>query len=366
MIPFTTVALLGAGLYALFILFILTGLRRLRPTQHITSVLPFVSVVIAARNEEKNLSQLLSALTDQTYPPDRYEVLVSDDRSTDNTWAIIERYTRQHGQVQGIRITDLVPDMTPKKRALTQAIWKAKGEIILSTDGDCVVPNTWIASMVQALGTTAGLCVGFSTTTSDGSLLQNYQRVDFLALMTANAGVIGHGLAWSGSGQNIAYRTEAFEKINGFIPCAHRLSGDDVYLVQAISRIAPVTFNSDPGSFVRTNPKESLGEFLQQRIRWASNSRGLETTKPLFLLFLISAFISNTAIIPALFFPVLRLGTSLILLVKLILEGSVIFFGARQFRVPLNVRSFAVWALLQPLYIPVVGVMGFIGKFRWK
>ena len=52
--------------------------------------------------------------------------------------------------------------------------------------------------------------------------------------MAANAGSIGWGMAWSGSGQTLAYRRSAFQKINGFEAVTERISGDDMHLIQAI------------------------------------------------------------------------------------------------------------------------------------
>lgn len=367
MILFPSFALIGSLSYFCFIIYILYGLRRLKPAKPLAGF-PTVSVIIAARNEAANLPRLLESLVSQEYPADKLEILIADDRSTDNSWDIIQAFEKKSPNIIGLRIREISKDMTPKKNALTRAIEKSSGEIIVSTDGDCRVSTTWVKSMAEALGNKAGLCVGFSAVDkTELSLLTAFQHIDFLALMVANAGVIGMGQAWSGSGQNLAYHRSCFDEIGGFKPVAQRISGDDVYLVQAISQIKPIVFNSSPDGFVVTDPMPTMGSFLQQRIRWASNSRRLQQTKPLFLLFLISAFITNLAILLSGLLPQLLAVSALTLfLMKYFMEGIVIATGKSQFQQSVTLGAFTLWSIIQPVYIPLVGLLGLMGKFRWK
>ena len=63
------------------------------------------SIIIAARNEEKNLPQLLENLVDQNYPQDHYEIIVADDRSTDRTSLIVKEYIQKFPNLKLIRIS---------------------------------------------------------------------------------------------------------------------------------------------------------------------------------------------------------------------------------------------------------------------
>ncbi len=90
---------------------------------------------------------------------------------------------------------------------LLKAIEKSTGEIIISTDADCRVPNTWVESTVNLFDEETGIILGYSRVDTDSdSLLDHYQSIDFLALMSANAGTVGWDNPWTGTGQNIAYR----------------------------------------------------------------------------------------------------------------------------------------------------------------
>jgi len=262
------------GIYILFVLFFLTGLRRLKPIHQKPDIWPKVSIIIAARNEEKNIAILLDDLSQLDYPVGRLEVVIADDRSTDNTWSIISGFSNRFSYIRGIQIIEPSSEMTPKKFALTQAINQSNGQYILSTDADCRLPKGWVKSMVCHLEDGNGIVVGASSIDpSFDTRFAHYQMIDFLALVTANAGAIGWGRCWTGTGQNLGYSRSAFGKINGFNPVKDRISGDDMYLVQSISRKYPCTFNTDAESFVKTQPVRTFFQFINQRIRWSSNSR---------------------------------------------------------------------------------------------
>ena len=131
--------------------------------------------------------------------------------------------------------------------------------------------------------------------------------------MSANAGTLGWGIPWTGSGQNIAYRRSAFDKIDGFNPVADQVSGDDFYLVQAISKIAKARYNANPDGFVTTKPMNSIRTFISQRIRWASNTRKLFNSNFFFLLFLFMNLFANTIILCGLFYkPLLAISSHVI------------------------------------------------------
>ncbi len=355
-------------LYAAFMIYFFIGLFRLKNNSFITNKnLLSVSVVIAARNEEEYIRDLLDDLSQQTYPQNKLQIVIADDRSTDNTLSIISNYIKKNDNFTAVMISKLSKTMTPKKYALTKAIEKSNGEIIISTDADCRVPNTWVESIVQTFDKETGVVVGYSKIDNKSErFFDHYQAIDYLALMSANAGTLGWGNAWTGSGQNIAYRRSDFDKIDGFNPVADKISGDDFYLVQAISKIAKAKYNMNPGSFVKTKPSDSVGKFISQRIRWASNTKKLFNTDYFFLLFLFVNLFTNTILFSTLllknywqFFPML-FG------IKFLFDTIVLFYGSKLFKTEIKINSYFIWFFLQPLYTPLLGIFSMIGKFRWK
>jgi cellulose synthase/poly-beta-1,6-N-acetylglucosamine synthase-like glycosyltransferase len=355
-------------LYAIYIFYFLTGLYRLSKQPSVYSTLePSVSVIVAARNEEENIGHLLEDLTKQTYDKNNIEIIIASDRSTDKTDEIISQYQSNFSHIKSVKIKTKSEEMTPKKFALTKAIEKSKGDIIISTDADCRVSETWVSSMVRQFDTETGLVIGYSKIDDrDDSYFSNFQKVDFLALMAANAGSFGWGIPWTGSGQNIAYRRAWFNKIGGFDPVSDQISGDDFYLVQSISKIAKTRYNPNPDGFVKTQPMKSLNAFLNQRTRWASNAQKLFNSDFFFLIFLFLNLFVNSILFVGIFITTTWAYLPSFFGIKLLFESLVIAYAAIIFNTKFNIGIYLLWALFQPVYIPMLTLKSMFGKFRWK
>ena len=350
-------------IYGFFILFIISGLFKHKILDYFPeSEFASVSVIIAARNEEENLPLLIEDLSKQDYPLDKLEIIIINDRSTDTTSKILHEATKNYFFIKQIEITEKSLKMTPKKYALNKGILNARGEIIISTDADCRVGNSWVLSMANSTLKSKGVSIGFSKVESS-TIFEKYQCIDFLGIITSNAGACGWGKFWSGTGQNISYFKKDFEKINGFEPVKNEISGDDMYLVQAISKIKTGVVNVDPKSFVTTKPMKTLHSFINQRIRWASNSKKNFKNNNLFFSFLLSAFLSNTLILFSIMTNKIWVYPFII---KAILEGLVLFLGSRLFNTKIDFFTYIIWSLIQPIYIPFISIMGLRNKFNWK
>jgi cellulose synthase/poly-beta-1,6-N-acetylglucosamine synthase-like glycosyltransferase len=250
---------------------------------------------------------------------------------------------------------------------IARRIKLSNSEIIISTDADCRVPNTWVESIVETFDEETGVVIGYSKIDTESERFFNhYQSIDYLALMSANAGTLGWGNAWTGSGQNIAYRRSAFDKINGFNPVADDVSGDDFYLVQAISKIAKARYNTDPNGFVKTKPSDSVGKFINQRIRWASNTKKLFNTDYLFLLFLFTNLFTNTILLSLLLIKNYWQFLPMLFGIKFLFDTIVLFYGSKLLKTEIKINAYLIWFFLQPIYTPILGIFSMIGKFRWK
>jgi len=355
--------MLSTGVYLTFILFIIAGLFRHNEESIIsTDQTPIVSVVIAARNEEKNLPDLIQDLVNQEYPLDQLEVIIVDDRSTDSTAKILIEAAENYAVVKYIRVETLSTEMTPKKHALTLGIEMAKGDVILSTDADCRVGKLWVSGMAYSVIQQDSISIGYSKVAGE-SFFERIQMLDFLGIITANAGAGGWGHFWSGTGQNLAYKKSDFETIGKFEPVKDKISGDDMYLVQSISKLKRGIINIDANTFVTTSAMPAFLDFINQRVRWSSNSKDNAMKNHLFFVFLSSAFLCNSTLLLSILFGY---SWSFAFSLKFILEGSAVFLGGKLFNTKVNPIVYVSWALAQPIYIPVVGLMGLQNRYTWK
>ena len=334
-----------------------------------------VSVIVAARNEEKAITGCLEALLNQTYPKGKYEIIVIDDQSTDNTSEIVTSFLQNNSEMTLLKINEPVANWSHKKYALHTGIEKSRGEIILTTDADCIVKPTWIEGMISCFEEDVGMVVGFSQVgTQDEKLtiFEKLQAFDFLSLMTAAAGTIGNNLPWAASGQNLAYRKKAFERVGGFERIRQRPSGDDVLLLQLISTMTDwkIRFAAREDTFVTTRPVKTMGGFINQKRRWASNSVLQVTLNKRFFAFLVVTFTLNALLLVtlplSLFLRELSLGPWICLLAKAGVDFALLVKGAHLFRRHDLLKYFLLWEILQIPYIVVSGILGTTRGFTWK
>ncbi|MFA6375892.1 MAG: glycosyltransferase family 2 protein [Candidatus Paceibacterota bacterium] len=110
------------------------------------SNLPFVSVVIPCRNEEKFIGACLDSIIINDYPKDKLEILVVDGISNDRTRKILEKYSKE---CRYIKILDNLKKIIPV--AMNIGIGNAKGEIIMKMDGHATYQKNYVSRCVEYL-----------------------------------------------------------------------------------------------------------------------------------------------------------------------------------------------------------------------
>ena len=243
--------------------------------------LPSLAVVIPVRNEAVTLPDLLHDLAGQTNgegKPLAFEVLVIDDASTDDTRARANA-CRPPANLR-LRVLSLAAPAgfvgSHKKLALQQAIGATPSEVIVTTDGDCRVGPHWLSTIQQHFTQHQSLLVsGPVTFTHERSLFERLQTIEFASLIGTGAACLHAGRPTMGNGANLAFRRAAFLEVDGYAGNLHIPSGDDEFLLQKIAERFPhrVSFLKRTEATVRTYAKPSVGEFYQQRKRWASKWR---------------------------------------------------------------------------------------------
>ncbi len=273
MFPVYCISVIIAFLYAIIILSFAAGwIKRKRSRCSIFSGYTVVSVIVAVRNEENTIRQLLSDLMQQQYPEGMLEIIIVNDHSVDRTVAI------SASQVSSGRIIkwyNLPPDKHGKKEALDYGINRAAGELIITTDADCRIKPGWVEAITSCYigNNKPDMMVGMVDIMSAGGLAGIFQEIDVVSLAAVSGGSAAIGRPVLCNGANLAFKKEVYNQLhNPFNSMI--VSGDDVFLLQQFKkcrkRIAGI-FHLE--SLVVTRPAASVSDFANQRIRWASKAR---------------------------------------------------------------------------------------------
>lgn len=333
-----------------------------------------VSVLIPARNEEANIVACLQSVLAQNMDKSLYEVIVIDDHSTDETANLVCQSAAQN--VRLLQLADYIsPNETQsfKKKAIEIAINEAKGDLIVTTDADCIVAPQWlslIASFYELKKVKfIAAPVAFHRETN---LLQRFQTLDFFGMMCVTGAGVHLRLMNMCNGANLAYEKEAFYAVEGFNGINNLASGDDILLMHKIAKKYPdsIGFLKNKRATVYTDAKEKLADFIAQRIRWGTKSANYQEWRV-------------TAILAAVFFHCWCVVFSFLLIlffgkwalalfffqffIKSIVDFIYLNMMSKWFEKPEGMRVFWQSEIMHILYICFIGTAAnFFKTYEWK
>ncbi len=334
-----------------------------------------VSVLIAARNEEKNIEATLRSITNQDYPAELFEIIVIDDHSTDRTAALVKDFPATN-----ISLIDLAKHVAPgstqsfKKKAIEVAIGQAKGSLIVTTDADCLAMPHWLRYIVSYYEIHRPKIIAAPVVfTDEHTLFQQFQSLDFIGMMGVTGAGIHKKFLHMCNGANLAYEKAVFNEVNGFEGVDHLASGDDMLLMHKVVQRYPdqVAYLKQAGAVVTTTPKRSIQAFLNQRLRWATKTTSYQEKQVTIIwglvwLFSVSIVLTGLA---SVFYPFLLWLFLLQFSIKAITDylflGEVARFFGRGDLMRIGVFGAAVfWEIW---YVVTVGLLGSVkAKYEWK
>jgi cellulose synthase/poly-beta-1,6-N-acetylglucosamine synthase-like glycosyltransferase len=338
---------------------------------------PSFSVIIAARNEERNIAACLKTVFAQDIPPDQYEVIVINDRSEDATPEILREFVERHHNLKIITVTETPPGISPKKHAVSTGIKAASNGIIVFTDADCRVLPRWLSTIGKYFNDDDTALVqgitSYSYIAGMNEFFYGLQSIDFLSHGVIAAAAIGADLPINSNANNMAFRKKVFEEVGGYGADSRVTLGDDDHLLQRIwkkgkaSRGYKIRYMANPHASVETVPTETLPALFEQRRRWGSvtvhyGARQVALLSAVFLFYLTIPATAAASLFDASFFPVCLS----LLFVKLCGELALLIPGTRLFGKK-RLRKYILPASLIQLPLVLAAVLtGVFWRFDWK
>lgn len=352
-------------------IFLSSGLRQIRGNNFkFPSYEKTVSVIVCARNEEKNIAQLLDCLIYQTYPKDLTQIIVIDDRSTDKTSEIVLSYKEKFVNLLLVKIERQETGIAPKKHAFSTGLKHANGEIIAQTDADSVVSSDWIEKLTapfcdDKISLIQGI-VKYRFTDKISPILRIYQTLDFASHGIVAAAAINKNIPLNANANNFAFRKKTYEKLGGYGAANNAIGGDDGLIMQNFWQAGEkIFFNVE--SFVETQPEYSWKRLINQRKKWGSETQFYKPvqTAVLAVIFLFYCFILIS------FFTLMSMKYAFIFIISLFfvkILGELLFMSkSLQFFADKKLLPHIIWVSPINLLIVVFSVLsGIFGKFEWK
>ncbi len=353
-------------IYSAVILRIAFYLKEVKPFQEkVDNAVIKVSVVIACRNEEKNLPELLSCLSKQDYHQDFFEVIIVDDNSTDSTFDVACKF-------DGIKNLRVIRNSgAGKKIAIKQGVGESSAELILTTDADCRMGEGWLSSIASFydIEKPEMIIAPVNLSKLNDGFLNSFQIIEWQALQGITAGTAARGNPVMCNSANLGFKRDTF-LIHSYGLKYNLASGDDIFLLQTLKkeRKSCIRRLESSEATVITSPALTLNELLRQRARWASKAGAYKDPYTIFialvtfcinieLLGLYLACMFNQALVFILIASFMTKSASDFALVK---ETN------RKSDKPAKSRYFLVSEILYPVYVLIVSLKALTVKKRWK
>lgn len=360
---------LGIGLcYVFMLFFIRQGIKKV-PIFNDADIKPKYkfSIIIPFRNEANNLNALIHSLDNINYPTSFFEVIFIDDFSEDNSVEIIQDY-HWRNPINFKVLTSLNSEGSPKKRALELGISKAEYDWILTTDADCIVPEFWLKNLNGFVDNNQPDMIIMPVLLKKEKAM-NLELIETLSLQLVTLGTFGLGKPVMSNGANFAFQKSAFITLNGYSGNSQIASGDDMFLLEKFLKSGlKVNYLKSTEVIVLTTPQNSIKDFIEQRIRWASKTGASNNMLLKFIGIVVLAL--NLSIVVALLLTMFQqvsiICIAMLYIMKTVADLSLVERGYKFFSIKQLVPQIMFGNLYYPFLNIYIAIRSMFGGFTWK
>lgn len=279
----------------------------------------YLSIIIPVYNEERFIKQTLEMLARQAYPPERFEIIVVDGMSTDETWSRVEQFGREN-QEMALRLFKNPGRLSSRGRNI--GIHESRGVLVGVIDGHVYLPNDQLFNTMERIKEkTKTLCLARPAPLDVPGLSEGVAYWISLARKT-----------WLGHSRNsyiysdfegyidpmssgFAYDRSVFEKVGTFDENFD--AAEDVEFHFRLKQ-AGIRAYTSPDLLIYSYPRESFNSLFKQQVRYGIGRARLvhkhpggftkETPVPSLIVFFCGLWLISLPLFP--FFPFLGMSLS--------------------------------------------------------
>ncbi|MTB51782.1 glycosyltransferase [Lewinella sp. W8] len=330
---------------------------------------PFLTLIIPFRNEREHLPDLLKDLRAQDYPTDRWEAIFIDDFSTDGGASFLEERTDEHIHLLHlVDAPDALTTIAHKKSAITLAISRSRGQVMVTTDADCRWPSDGLTRIAGEFRSGKEVVLGPVLIDPVRDICEGYQALDLMAYQFLTRASMRGGAPILANGAHFAFRKELFLRVGGYAGVDHLPSGDDVLLLHKFALERP-RYGYVPGTPVMTRPVRGWRNLWRQRLRWAGKAGNY--TEPRLKWAQALSYLTSLSLVVGTLGTLWHPRSLAIVLIawilKALVDGFCLDHIARHYGQRDRMRWYPTTALIYPIFLVAVGTAALLGlRADWK
>ncbi len=367
--------LVGISLcYIILLLCLLYGWNKMKDLDSsVGSAETGFSIIIPFRNEQFHLPALFDSLEHLKYPRNKFEILMINDSSEDESEKLVQEFGEMHPELSIDLLQNQRASISAKKDAIKVGIEHSRFEYIVTTDADCKVPEFWLQGFDTYIKTDNSDLIAapviLDEVHPEAPLYRKFDLIDLMSLQATTIGAFGLGRPFICNAANLCFNKNSFQEIGGYKQSSNYAGGDDVFLLQQFKENErKIDFIRSTSMIVTTAAQKDLGSFIQQRLRWAAKSAGYKNHFARFVA--LTVFLMNAAIIIGLvlclFNPSYLQWLMIAFLVKFNLDFMLIYQAAVFFNRKASMRSYAWSSIAYPFFASGIALTSLFVGFKWK
>lgn len=322
----------------------------------------YFSIIVAAKNEENNLPNLLESFLLLKFPLSNYEIIICDDHSSDNTVNIAKSYQER---IPNLQILSLPAESQGGKRAALQAgITIAKHDRIIITDADCVTQPGWLSELDHCFTSDTQFLIAHAPLIKKSGFVNSiscFENMRSFMLITSS---FGWGHPVSATARNMGFRKEIFHVEGGYNPTLGSLGGDDDLLLKNfLDKGYTINLSTSHESAVFSNSSNSFRQYFLQKARHTAASKFYSRQSKWILVFWhLPNLYAQSSILLLPFFP----EVSFTFFVKIIFDLVLVLSLQKKYNYNFNPFQIVFYQIFYEIFLIINYFTSRFTKFNWK
>ncbi len=326
---------------------------------------PPVTVLVSARNEERDLPGCLESLARLDYPAGKLDIVLVNDQSDDRTGALMEAFAAAHAHVTVLHTRDLPPNgLEAKARGIAHGFTRCTGEWVFITDADARVHPAWVRNTLGRVDGRIGMAGGSLVIAAD-SWIGIIERTSWAFVQMFNLGMAGWGFPFVCLGPNMAMRRDIYVKAGGLENADFHVAEDLALFKMVINQGYRIQCYMDEETTATLKPVPTFRHLFSQQRRWFGG--GIQQGWDYFIILMASFWWGFGLLLFILLGWLLHPGLwALVVVGKALTEGVILVLQRRRMNLPHHLRYLWVMELYHIfVFLVLPASFLFTRKVKW-